>query len=162
MSSDEEHLIKKIRHNYDRKNLSDELLRIIKYYRGLQKWQVNYNDAVPSLYTHFKKSTILKGEKIDANYREIVRHNAYIKETDLNKKNIYITEDGYTRISFKEKSCNVLKKKLKVDVKSTGLMKIYVSNFYNKNRDKNFWRDACYVSTLGIRLFPSVIYLKNL
>lgn len=90
MSSDEEHLIKKIRHNYDRKNLSDELLRIIKYYRGLQKWQANYNDAVPSLYTYFKKSAILKGEKIDANYREIVRHNAYIKETDLNKKkNLY-------------------------------------------------------------------------
>ena len=41
-------------------------------------------------------------------------------------------------------------------------MKIYVSNYYHKNRDKNFLRNEYYISTLDKRFFPSVIYLNNL
>ena len=60
LSSDEKHLIEKFKYSYDRKILSGELLRIIRYHRGLQKRHVNYTDAVPLLYLHFKKGTILR------------------------------------------------------------------------------------------------------
>ena len=86
MSSDEKLLIKKFKHNYDRKVLSDKLLRIIRYHRELQRRQVNYANTIPSLYRHFKKSTLLNGENLDVSYGEIMKRNAYVKETDLTKK----------------------------------------------------------------------------
>ena len=42
------------------KILSGELLRVIRYHKGLKKRHVNYTDAVPLLYPHFKKGTILR------------------------------------------------------------------------------------------------------
>ena len=132
-SSDEKHLF--LKYNYDIKISSDELSRIIKYHTGLKKRQENYTDTIPSLYINFKKVTILRGENFDANYREIVRYNAYAKETDLNQKTGYINENDYTRISCNHKKYVLfIKIASKFDVGSADLMKTYVSNYCHKNK----------------------------
>ena len=113
MSSDEKLLIKKFKHNYDRKVLSDKLLRIIRYHRELQRRQVNYANTIPSLYRHFKKSTLLNGENLDVNYGEIMKRNAYVKETDLTKKLSILLKTITPGYLLNIKIYNIYKKRLK-------------------------------------------------
>ena len=113
LSSDEKLLIKKFKHNYDRKVLSDELLRIIRYHRELQRRQVNYTNTIPSLYRHFKKSTLLNGENLDVNYGEIMKSNAYVKETDLTKKLSILLKTITPGYLLNIKIYNIYKKRLK-------------------------------------------------
>ena len=139
--------MERFKHNYVRKILSNQLSRIIRYHRGLQRRQVNYTDSISSLYTHFKKGAILKGENFNANYRRNVRYNGYVKETDLNEKFVYITENDSTRISFNyEKYVMFIKRDSKFNVRSVGFMNIYVSNSYHRNRDNNFLRNTHHTS----------------
>ena len=55
LSSDEKNIIKAFKFNYDRKILTNELLRILKFDKGTQKRQVNYTQLLEKICIYKKK-----------------------------------------------------------------------------------------------------------
>ena len=55
LSSDKNNIIKTFKFNYDRKILTNELPRILKFDKGTQKRQVNYTQLLEKICIYKKK-----------------------------------------------------------------------------------------------------------